>query len=433
MSSIWSESLFQKSFPTLKEDIKTDVLIIGGGMAGILCAHFLKERGVDYVLVEADRVGSGITKNTTAKITAQHGLIYSQLLQNAGLEGAQQYLNANLRAIEKYRSLCRSMDCDFEEKPAFVYSLDNRYKLEDEVCALEKLKYNAVIKDSVPLPLKTVGAVRFEGQAQFNPIKFLAELYKQDLNIYENTFVVNIVENTAYTRHGNITAKYIVVATHFPFINRSGMYFMKMYQHRSYVIALNNAPDVSGMYVDEAQCGMSFRNYKDFLLLGGGDHKTGKQGGNYNELREFAKQHYPEGVEECHWATQDCMSLDGVPYIGRYSRSKPHIFVATGFNKWGMTSSMVSAEIICDKILGEDNEFAEVFSPRRSMFKKQLAVNLGETAKNFFSFKTKRCSHLGCALSWNELEKTWDCPCHGSRYTKDGQLIDNPAKKDLNG
>jgi glycine/D-amino acid oxidase-like deaminating enzyme len=431
MNSVWSESSNIESFKKLDGDCKCDVLIIGGGMAGVLCAYFLKEQGVDYLLVEGGKIGSGITKNTTAKITAQHGLIYSDLIKNTGEVKAKQYLYANLWAIKKYKELGQKIPCCFEGKAAFTYSLKDKKKIEDEVRALKKLGFSAEYFNAVPLPLDVKAAIKFNNQAQFNPLQFIAGIVK-GLNIKENTFVKKVKASVAYTDNGNIKAKKIIITTHFPFINTHGFYFAKLYQSRSYVVAYKNAPNVDGMYVDAEQNGMSFRNYNDLLLIGGGDHRTGKIGGGYEELRNFAKTFYPDAEEKYSWATQDCMSLDSVPYIGRYSKGLPNVFVATGFNKWGMTSSMISAKILCDMILEKPcNEF-DVFTPNRTAFKKQLFINLGETLTNFLSFSTKRCSHLGCSLKWNKLEHTWDCACHGSRFDENGKLIDNPAMKNTN-
>ena len=223
----------------------------------------------------------------------------------------------------------------------------------------------------------------------------------------------------------------MIAATHFPFLNKHGAYFLKLYQHRSYVMALKNVSDVRGMYVDEAQEGMSFRNARDLLLVGGGGHRTGKRGGAWRELREFARRYYPGATEKYQWATQDCMSLDGVPYIGPYSSSTSNLYVATGFNKWGMTSSMVSAMLLSDLVQGKTNPFAEVFSPSRTVLRPQLVVNGFEAAVGLLAPTTKRCPHMGCALKWNSQEHTWDCPCHGSRFTKKGKCIDNPATGDL--
>lgn len=431
MTSIWSKTSKLPRFERLQKNIKTDVLIIGGGMAGLLCAYQLEQAGVDYVLVEADRVCSGITKNTTAKITAQHGLIYQKLLQQFGLEKARMYLEANQTALAEYRKLCKGIDCDFTEKDAFVYSKENRGAIEKELKALDKIGYPAEFAEHLPLPFPVCGAVKFKNQAEFHPLKWIAAI-AQELNIYENTCVRELAKHTAVTDRGKITANKIIVATHFPFINKHGSYFLKLYQHRSYAIALEHAPDVHGMYVDEAQKGMSFRNYQNLLLLGGGDHRTGKQGGNWMELERFARLHYPHSGETCRWATQDCMTLDGVPYIGQYSKQTPDFYVATGFNKWGMTSSMVAAMLLTDMVMGKENPYAPVFSPSRSILHPQLAINAAEAVVNLLTISGKRCPHMGCALKWNPQEHSWDCPCHGSRFTQDGKLIDNPATGNLN-
>ncbi len=430
MESLWQRTAELTSFDRLDKDVSTDVLIIGGGMAGILCAYMLQNCGMDYMLVEADEICGGVTKNTTAKITSQHGLIYSRLISEFGTEKARLYLEANEKALEKYRELCRNIDCDFEDKDAFVYSADDRVKLYDEVKALGKLGYKAVLENDLPLPFKTEGAVKFNNQAQFNPLKFISAISKE-LNIREHTTVRELVGTTALTDSGRINAKKIIVTTHFPFLNKHGSYFLKMYQHRSYVIALENAPDVGGMYIDEAKTGMSFRNYKNLLLIGGGSHRTGKKGGNWRELRDFAKRYYPGATEKYFWATQDCMTLDGVPYIGRYSGRTDGLYVATGFNKWGMTSSMVSAMILCDLVRGKENRYSGVFSPSRTILRPQLAANAAEAIVNLLTPTVRRCPHLGCALKWNPDERTWDCPCHGSRFEENGKLIDNPATGDI--
>lgn len=427
--SIWSSTSVLPGFQQLKGDRKTDVLIIGGGMAGILCAYMLDQAGVDYMLVEAEKIGSGITKDTIAKITIQHGLIFQKLMKYYGAEKAELYLRANQEALRKFTEMCSEIDCDYEEKDSFVYSLDNPTAIHDELDALGKLNFSAEFVRQLPLPFSVAGAIRFAHQAQFHPLKFIQAI-AGELNIYEHTMVRKLKGHCAVTDQGTITADKIIVATHFPFMNRHGSYFLKMYQHRSYVLALEHAPEVNGMYVDEAETGMSFRNYQGMLLIGGGDHRTGKQGGNWTELRRFASQHYPEAKECWHWSTQDCMTLDGIPYIGRYSRFTPDIYVATGFNKWGMTSSMVSAMLLTDLVTGRENPYAAVFSPSRSMLRVQLAINAVEATRNLLTLSTPRCPHLGCALKWNEAEQSWDCPCHGSRFDEKGKLINNPAMRD---
>lgn len=430
MKSLWKMTADMPSFPELKKDIKTDVLVIGGGICGILTAYFLKQKGIDYTLVEKGRLCDLTTGNTTAKITFQHGLIYDKLLKDEGKEKAQIYLRSNKEALEDYRELCKSIYCDFEVKDNYVYSLSDRKKLEKEINALSGIGYSAKFFESLPLPFGVKGAVCFPEQAQFNPLKFLSAIAK-DLNIYENTFVRELVGTTAITDKGKIRANIIIVATHFPFINKHGLYFMKLYQHRSYVIALEKGIDLGGMYVDEAKNGMSFRGHKGLLLLGGGDHRTGKKGGNWEQLRSFAAIHYPEAREKYFWAAQDCMSLDSIPYIGQYSKSTPNLFVATGFNKWGMTGAMVAAKMLCDLAVGKDNPYKELYSPSRNMIKPQLFLNGAESVINLLTPAKKRCPHLGCALKWNSAEHSWDCPCHGSRFTEDGKVLENPANGNI--
>ena len=430
MNSLWTETAHIPGFSSFRGDMKTDVLIIGGGMSGLLCAYLLEQAGVDYILVEADTICSGITKNTTAKITAQHGLVYDKLIQKFGVEKAGLYLRANEAAIDKYRELCKDIDCDFETKDSYVYSISHRDKLEAEIQALEKIGYNAEYVRNIPLPMENQGAVRFSGQAQFHPLKFVASM-ADSLHIYEHTKITELAIGSAKTEHGTITADQIIVATHFPILNKHGGYFLKMYQSRSYVLALENAQDVNGMYLDECDTGLSFRNYRNLLLLGGGDHRTGKQGGSWNELHDFVKEHYPKSREVYRWATQDCMTLDQVPYIGTYGKHTQGFYVSTGFNKWGMTSSMVAAMLLRDRVLGVENEYAEVFDPHRTVLRSQLFVNAAEATANLLTISGKRCPHLGCALKWNQEEHTWDCPCHGSRFTENGELIDNPATDDL--
>ncbi|MDE6627464.1 MAG: FAD-dependent oxidoreductase [Lachnospiraceae bacterium] len=435
MKSIWQKEVTMPEFPTLQTEIKTEVLIIGGGIAGLLTAYFLKQEGVDCVLVEKNRICSGTTGHTTAKITLQHGLIYDKLLNTFGRDRTWQYLQANKQAVEQYGKLCEGIDCNFERKDNFVYSRDDREKLEKEMKAFYQLGYDAELYDSLPLPMETVGAVCCPNQAQFQPLKFLSALVK-DLNIYEHTFVGEMIGNTAVTKEGRINADKVIVTTHFPFINKHGSYFLKMYQHRSYVLALASKEkskadlQVDGMYVDEDKTGMSFRNYGDILLLGGGGHRTGKKGGNWEELRQFAEKHYAGTKELCAWAAQDCMTLDDVPYIGRYSGRTKDLYVATGFNKWGMTGAMVSARLLCDMVTEKENDFQEVFSPSRSIVKPQLFVNTFEAVTNLLTITPKRCPHLGCALKWNKAEQTWDCACHGSRFSKEGKVLDNPANGD---
>ena len=431
MKSIWFDTVSLPAFPILKEDLKTDVLIIGGGMAGLLCAWHLQKAGVDYALIEADTICSGVTGCTTAKITSQHGLIHEKLLRRFGTEKARMYYEANENARKRFRDLCSKMDCDFQETDAYVYAQDDFRKLDRELAALEKIGAPAEFVETLPIPVETVGGIRFPQQAQFHPLKFVAEMAK-DLRIYEHTRALSYEgKNSVRTDRGTVRADRILVATHFPMFNKHGSYFLKLYQHRSYVVALGNGPNVGGMYVDESKNGLSFRNYGDYLLLGGGSHRTGKQGGNWQELMSFAQKHYPKANVRYQWATQDCLSLDDVPYIGPYSRNMSNVMVASGFNKWGMTGAMTAAAILTDQILNQDNEFASVFSPSRSMIHPQLFCNAAEATVNLLTPTKPRCPHMGCALKWNPQEHSWDCPCHGSRFAEDGKLLDNPANGSL--
>lgn len=424
--SLWAATASIPTFPILEGDHQTDVLIIGGGLTGVLCAHFLEQAGVPYMLVEANRVGGGVTGNTTAKLTLQHSLLYNGLIRGASEEAALQYLHAQQSALAHYRDLCQGIDCDYCVQPAFVYSQNDRQALELEARALQRLGVQADVVDTIPLPLPVLGAVRVPDQAQFHPLKFLAAICAP-LRIYENTRVVSVRGCTATTERGRVVAKKVIFTCHFPFVDRHGLYAAKMYQHRSYILALENGPQIGGMYVGQEDDSLSFRNAGPYFFIGGGDHRTGKSGGGYAAVQAFASAHYPDGPIRYAWATQDCMTLDSVPYIGGYARLAPDWYVATGFNKWGMTSAMVAALLLRDVLTDVPHPFAPVFDPSRSMLKPQLLANAGQTLMHLLTPSTKRCTHLYCALKWNDEESSWDCPCHGSRFDPNGQVLNSPA------
>jgi len=429
MESIWSRTTKMPGFDPLRGDLQTDVLIIGGGIAGLLCGHLLQEDGIDCTVIDAGNICGGITHNTTAKITVQHGLIYHKLISKYGIEKARLYFQAQNQALEMFRQLSSEISCNFEEKDAFVYSLNSRIEIELEANALRKIGSPAVFAEDINLPFRIKGAVRVPKQAQFHPLKFLRAI-SGNLQIFENTRALEIRSGDVITTGGTIKAKKIIIATHFPFLNKHGAYFIKLYQHRSYVLALKNAPNVKGMYVDASLKGLSFRTSGDLLLLGGGGHRTGKKGGNWRELTEFSRTFYPGAEEVARWATQDCISLDSIPYTGQYAKSTPDIYVATGFNKWGMTNAMVAGMVLRDLVLEKENDYAKAFSPNRRILHPQLGINLFESLLGLITPTTPRCPHLGCALKYNRFEHSWDCPCHGSRFTEDGNLIDNPANGD---
>lgn len=475
-TSIWRENINFAPRASLSGSISVDAVVIGAGLAGTLTAYFLKKQGLDTVVLESGRIGGGQTQNTTAKITSQHSLVYHDLIEKFGIEKARQYAEANQGAIESYKEIIsqHNIDCDFEEKPAYVYTLKNLKKIEDEAAAAQKLLLPAEFTTKTALPFAVKGAVRFSRQAQFNPLKFLKGIAK-DLTIYENTPVTSVENHMAVTPYGKVTAKSIVVAAHYPFINVPGFYFLKMYQQRSYVIALKNAADVQGMYIDEADGGFSFRNYKELMLFGGSGHRCGENstGQAYENLLSAARQFYPGCAEQARWSAQDCMTLDKVPYIGHYCLTTPDLYVATGFQKWGMTTSMAAAQILSDLIVKNRSPYQEIFSPQRfnlSASARRLAENTAQAFKGLnreflkppasvlsdllpghggiieyngekigaykedngaVHMVSTRCAHLGCQLEWNPDELTWDCPCHGSRFDYYGNLIDNPALHDI--
>ncbi len=431
MRSVWEQNTVERPrFDTLDGDKSTDVLIVGGGIVGILCAHKLKAAGVDCILTEATEICGGVTGNTTAKITLQHGLIFDKMLRRLGSHRTHLYAKAQAEAGKEYARLSRGIDCSFEIRDSYVYSLYDRQRIENELAAMARIGMKAEFSEARELPFSVAGAVRIKDQAQFDPLKFLFAISK-DLPIYENTKVTELMPYMAVTNRGEIRYKKLIVATHFPILNKHGLYSLKLYQHRSYVISLKDAQSIDGMYVDESDKGLSFRSFGDLLLLGGGGHRTGKDGGGWQELEDFAMKHYKGAEITARWATQDCMTLDGLPYIGRYASSTPDLYVATGFNKWGMTNAMVSASLLCDLVQGKSNPYTEVFNPSRSILRPQLAVNTFESAIGLLTPTSPRCPHLGCALKYNRAEHTWDCPCHGSRFTADGKLIDNPATDDI--
>lgn len=476
MESIWRKEQSFEEREALKGDIKVDAAVIGGGMAGLLTAYFLQEKGLKTVVLEAQSIASGQTQNTTAKITSQHGLVYDNLVQNFGVEKASLYASANEEAIKRYETMIKTLgiDCDFEKKPSYLYTLKDSKKIETETEAANKCGISAEFVMSTTLPFTVKGAVRFDNQAQFQPLKFLKGIVGP-LTIYEHTQAKAIDDSVILTENGKVKAEHIVVASHYPFINTPGYYFLRMHQERSYVMALKNAGTLEGMYRDESREGLSFRTHKDMIILGGGGHRTGENtpGSGYGMLKEAAANYYPEHEFICQWSAQDCHTIDSVPFIGRYSPSTPNLYVATGFMKWGMTSSMVSAGILSDMITGAENPFEDMFNPHRLKVNASMGSLMDETkhvASGLVIDKLKSakkhmdtihkgqgaiieedgqkmgvykapdgevhcvsisCTHLGCQLAWNAEELTWDCPCHGSRFSYTGELIDNPALEDI--
>ncbi len=473
MKSIWTESWEIGRRDSLKGELKTQVAVIGAGMAGILIAHRLQNQGVKVVVLEENRIGSGQTGNTTAKITSQHGAIYSHLLSQLGERRARLYAEANQQAVEEYRKMIaeNKIDCDYQETCAYLYGKDQNL-LREEAEAARRLGLPAFF-EKLELPFPTTGGVKFTGQGQFHPLKFL-DAVSRNLTVYEQTKVKEVKDHLILTDSGIVRAEKVVFACHFPFRNIPGFFFAKMHQERSCVLALKGASFPDGMYIGVDQPAYSFRKYRDLLLFGGEGYRTGENesGGTFGRLRQKARDLFPNAAEVAHWSAQDCMPLDSVPYIGLFSPTKPDWYVATGFQKWGMSSSMVSAMILSDLIQGKENPYSEVFSPSRSMFKElpKLTQEGGRAVKSISKriflwpellseelekghggvvlFKGEkvgayrdqegklhiveiRCPHLGCQLEWNQDELSWDCPCHGSRFDYHGKRIDYPAQEDL--
>ena len=432
MKSIFAATCKMPRFEPLKEDTKADVLVIGGGITGILTAALLKQAGADVLLLEAERLCSGQTGNTTAKITVGHGFIYADLMGRYGTDTARGFYEANIAALENYRDMARKIDCDFESKDFYAYARQGHRALGRELAALSTIGARMRFEQNLDLPFETAGAICFPDQAQLHPLRFLLALCR-GLRIHEKTPVCSLFDGGAATRDGKrIEAKSIVVATHYPFLRFRGGFPLKLYQSRSYVLGLTGVKMPDAMYADGEGKGVSIRAFDGCLLLGGAGHRTGVKGGGYEALAALAGEYCPGSRVEYRFAAQDCMTLDSVPYIGRYTKNSDALYVATGFGKWGMTSAMVAAMLLRDRILERPNPYAEIFDPSRPMAKGALARNAGSVLVHYIRPTAPRCPHLGCALRWNAQERSWDCPCHGSRFSETGKLIDDPAEKDLN-
>lgn len=475
MKSIWSRDVEipEREVPMWSK--YRDVVVIGAGMAGILTAYYLKNQGFKVAVLEADRIAGGQTCNTTAKITSQHGLIYSKLIKKVGMKKARLYARAHEEAIKEYDSIIRekNIDCHFEKLPAYLYSFENEEPLREEAAAAAALGIDASFVKDAGLPFETVGAVCFKNQAQFNPLEFIKEISK-DIEIYENTKVTGVHGNIISTDNATFMADKIVFATHYPIVNLPGLYFIRQHQERSYVLALSGCRKLEGMYYGIDDNGISLRSYNNTLLLGGGSHRTGENtsGGSYDSLREASVKYFPGSKEICCWSAQDCMPHDDIQFIGKYFYGYKSWYVATGFKKWGMTSSMVAARLLADLMSGKENQYRKLFTPQRHNIRAAagpLFKDIGHSVKGLtkglchrakqpadelmnghggivkvngercacyrdnegrLHMISARCPHMGCELSWNPDELSWDCPCHGSRFDIDGKLLDVPAQKD---
>lgn len=484
----WIASTSQTDYPSLTEDISIDIAIIGGGMTGITSAYLLKKEGYKVAIIDADRIVQGTSAHTTAKITSQHGLIYNKILNSLGRERTQQYADSNESAIHFIANLIKekNISCDFSWQSAFVYTQDDNYveKIQKEVETASQLGIKATYLEEIPLPFKIKAAVRFDDQAQFHPRKYLLELQKEipgdGSYIFENTKIMDVKEGkpcTLTTENGKVvTALKVILASHYPCYDGKGMYFTRLYPERSYALAIKAKEKFpGGMYITAETPGRSLRStpYEDseLILVVGEHHKTGQgedMNKHYINLKKFAMDTYTVENIPWRWSTHDYTTADGVPYIGNLTSQTPDIFVATGYGKWGMTTSTLSAILLKDLITTGKNPWADVYYPSRFTPAASAATMVKENAdvakhllkgklsippnnvliengegrivdadaqragayrdeKGVLHIVDTTCTHLGCELNWNNAEKSWDCPCHGSRFTYEGDIIQGPA------
>jgi glycine/D-amino acid oxidase-like deaminating enzyme/nitrite reductase/ring-hydroxylating ferredoxin subunit len=493
VESYWIATTPKTDYPTLQDNMKTDVLVVGGGMTGITTAYLLQKEGFDVIIIDSSRIAISTSGHTTAKITSLHNLKYSKLINEIGSDGARKYGEVNENAISMINKLIseENIQCDFSRQSSYVYTQDQQYlqKIEDEVNAASSIGLPASFKASIPLPIPIEGAVCFDNQAQFHPRKYLLALaesfVKNGGHIFENTTAIDIHEDReciTSTRDGfGIISNKVVVASHFPFYDGGGFYSARMYGERSYGLAVKSSVKVpGGMYISYENPIRSVRtqpldNEEQLLIISGEHHKTGQDSyekEHYTNLMKFAEVTFSATDVPYRWSAQDYTAMNEIPFIGHISANKYNIFIATAFQKWGMTSSTVSAIIIRDIITKGKSDVEEVFKPSRftpvssakNFIKENLNVvdnlingklqslpfeinlEIGEAKAvevdgkkagayrdmdgNIFIVDTT-CKHLGCEVHWNSAETSWDCPCHASRYSYDGTVIEGPALKPL--
>ena len=489
--SLWVDTAPETGFPRLDGSLDVDVAVIGGGVVGLTAAVLLKRAGVRVAVVEAGRVGTGVTGHTTGKVSSLHRLVYRELRGSLGRRGAQIYGEANQAAIERVASLVatEAIDCDFRRVTNYTYA-QSRQGLEAvkaEAAVARELGLPAAYTDSVPLPFTVAGAVAFTEQAQIHAAKYLGGLARvvagDGSHVFERSRVSGVDDGDrcrVRTGGGSLTAGAVIVATNFPIADR-GLFFARCHPYRSYLVAAGldgTPPDGTFISADEPlRSIMPHRaDGRDLLLIGGEGHRASDPvdaGERYRRLESWAKERFPVGALEYRWSTQDAVPVDGVPYVGRMSPRSRGIFVATGLRKWGLTNGTVAATILADRILGQPSPWASVFESNRLRLRagsrRFVAENLnagvrhlrGRIAGRRSSLPTLEpgtarvvelrgekvavsrdergtvhalsaaCTHLGCDVEWNGSEETWDCPCHGSRFDRLGAVLQGPATDDL--
>ncbi|EKE19001.1 MAG: hypothetical protein ACD_9C00173G0002, partial [uncultured bacterium] len=477
-------------YPQLKKDILTDIAIVGGGMTGIMSAYFLRESGFNVTLIEAEKIFSHTSGNTTAKVTSLHEMKYTFLKNKFGMEKARIYADSNQWAIDEMEKIIQkeNIDCDFQRVPAQIFATTDEglEKIKEEFSSMRDLKIGAAFLGNEKLPFKTKGAIRIENQAIFHPAKFLNSIAKlatkNNVEIFENSRVLEIEENriiTLKTADATIKAKKVIMATNYPIFDKAKFY-MKMNQRRSHAIAAKlNGELPKGMHMNIDGSMLTYRPYQNengaWAIIGGVDYVTGdfKNINNpFEVLEKSARKLFDIKSVDFKWAAQDSMPIDQIPYIGKMPNTD-NVYVATGFGEWGMTTSLVSAKIIADLINEKENGWENLYSPARIEMKaslERIKTQVTHVIKGFAShalraekidtsglspdqgriieqegekvavYKDKtgdlkmlstKCTHMGCLVNWNKTEKSWDCPCHGSRFDTDGKILNSPATKSL--
>ena len=490
--SYWLASTPTTNYPILDENIDVDIVIIGGGLAGISSAYLLQKEGLKIAILESNHICQGTTAHTTAKITSQHGLIYNKIKNKIGKNLAKQYADANESAIHEYKKIIEDnqIDCDYIPQSAFIYTQQDEYiqKIQDEVKTASSLGIEASYVNKIPFPMEIKAAIRFNNQAQFHPRKYLlglAKVIENKVQIFENSKAQDIKEvgdNYIITteRGKKVRAKNLIIASHYPFYNKHGAYFTRIYTERSYIVAIRAKEKYpGGMYINAEEPARSLRHQSseegELIFVVGEHHKTGQSQNtneHYEALIDFANNVFTVEDIPYRWSTQDCMTLDGIPYVGNFTSNTPNMYIATGFGKWGMTNSMVSAMILRDLIIKGESPWQDVYNPSRqtitasaknfvvenfnvaaqlidgklSSFPKDIDIKPGEgkvvkidgervgayrDEEGTLHLVNTTCTHMGCELNWNSAEITWDCPCHGSRFSYEGEILEGPAIKSL--
>lgn len=471
IGSVWKSD--KKDYPSLGGDAERDIVVIGGGIAGYLTAFRLAEEGQFVTLIEADKLFSGTTGRTTAKITYNQGGIYYDLYSRYGEETARAYFKAQYDGMQGLKKLKEKflIECDWTETNGYIFSDGASSRLKKTFDVMQKIGAPCEWVDGLAR-FDANCAIKSKRQYLFDPLKFLCALPVR-FEIFEHTRALDVdVENkTVITEDGKIKAKKIIVATHFPIINPYGAYFLKLRQSTSYTVAVNKK--LTGeMFLEEKADGISVRPYSGGTLFGGGDHRTGRirDFGHFLNLKTVAEKLYgADTVTNC-WSAEDVMTFDGMPMAGLYANGTDGVYVITGFNKWGMANSMTCATLICDLVLGKENEYAALFSPQRKVkgstgaFVSNALTNVKEITMGYFRLTTKTaedvakgtgaivkcngkkravyrdeednlhiigsmCPHMHGELKWNADTHTWDCPCHGSRFDIYGNILSEPAAK----